>query len=122
MEQKQNINEIAAHLSTSFQRVMIGQVDEYCAFLVRIEGAYLFHEHPKDEMYLVLDGELALDYDGGRTVVLNRGDTLVAKAGELHRSRSEKGALVLIFKAMDILSDEKRSVERRITCTGREER
>jgi len=116
MEPKHNINEMISRLTRSFERMMVGQVDDYCAFLVRIEGAYLFHEHPKDEMYLVLDGELAVDYDGGRTVILKKGDTLVARAGEMHRSRSDKGAVALIFKAMDILSDEERIVESRVAC------
>lgn len=115
MEPKQNISEMVSRLTRSFERMMVGRVDDYCAFLVRIEGAYLFHEHPKDEMYLVLDGELAVDYDGGRTVILKQGDTLVARAGEVHRSRSDKGAVALIFKAVDILSDEERIVELRVT-------
>ena len=113
MEQKQNVNEMVSYLTKSFERMMVGQVDDYCAFLVRIEGAYLFHEHPKDEMYLVLDGELAVDYGGDRTAILRKGDTLVSKAGEIHRSRSDKGAVALIFKAMDILSNEERIVESR---------
>jgi len=98
MEQKHNINEMASRLTEPYKRLMVGQVDDYCAFLVRIEGSYLFHQHRKDEMYLVLEGELAVDYADGETVILKKGDSLVAEAGEKHRSRSEKGAVALIFK------------------------
>ena len=103
MEQKQNVHKMASRLTESFERVMVGQVDDYCAFLVRIDGSYLFHQHPKDEMYLVLEGELAVDYADGTTVMLGAGDTLVARAGEKHRSRSETEAVALIFKAEDCL-------------------
>ena len=98
MEQKQNVYDIASRLMEPFERVMVGQVDNYVAFLVRIEGSYLFHQHPKDEMYIVLDGEVTVDYDGGETVVLKKGDSLVAEAGRKHRSRSVEGAVALIFK------------------------
>jgi mannose-6-phosphate isomerase-like protein (cupin superfamily) len=96
--EKHNINEIASRLKEPFKRVMVGQVDDYCVFLVRIEGSYLFHQHPKDEMYLVLEGEVAIDQADGSSVILREGDTTVARAGEKHRSRSDEGAVVLIFK------------------------
>ena len=98
MEEKQNIYELASHLDESFKRVMVGQVDNYVAFVVRIDGSYLFHQHPRDEMYLVLEGELVVDYDDGNSVALKKGDCWTAEAGVRHRSRSKEGAVVLIFK------------------------
>jgi mannose-6-phosphate isomerase-like protein (cupin superfamily) len=98
MEEKQNIYELASHLDESFRRVMVGRVDNYVAFIVRIVGSYLFHQHPRDEMYLVLEGDLVLDYEDGKTVLLKKGDCWTAEAGVKHRSRSEKGAVALIFK------------------------
>jgi mannose-6-phosphate isomerase-like protein (cupin superfamily) len=98
MEERQNIYDLASHLDESFKRVFVGQVDDHCAFIVRIEGSYLLHQHPKDEMYLVLEGELAVDYADGTSVTLKRGDSLVVRAGVRHRSRSDDGAVALIFK------------------------
>lgn len=103
MEQKHNIFEMISRLEEPLKRVMVGQVDDYCAFLVRIEGSYLFHQHPKDEMYIVLEGELVVDYADGSKTVLRKGDTLVAHAGEKHRSRSDEGAVTLIFKNKAVL-------------------
>lgn len=115
MEQKQNLTQMLSLMKEPFRRMVIGQVDNYCAFLVRIEGSYLFHQHHKDEMYLVLEGELAVDYADGTTITLKPWDTLVARAGEKHRSRSDHGAVALIFKAIDILSNEEQIVESRAT-------
>jgi len=100
-----SIAETAAKLTEPFKHLIVGQVDSYCAYLVRIEGAYLFHQHPKDEMYLVLEGKIAIDYDDGTSVTLSRGESLVTRAGERHRSRSEQGALVLMFKARDLFAE-----------------
>jgi mannose-6-phosphate isomerase-like protein (cupin superfamily) len=109
MEKKHSISEVAARLESPFKHLVVGQVDDYCAYLVRIEGRYLFHQHPKDEMYLVLEGEITIDYGpaggDGTSVTLRRGEALVVRAGERHRSRSETGALVLMFKAQDLFAE-----------------
>jgi mannose-6-phosphate isomerase-like protein (cupin superfamily) len=105
MEMKQNISEVAARLTDPFKHLVVGRVDDYCAYLVRIEGNYLFHQHPKDEMYLVMEGVMAVDCANGGSVTLGPRDSLVVQAGERHRSRSESGALVLMFKAQDLFAE-----------------
>jgi mannose-6-phosphate isomerase-like protein (cupin superfamily) len=105
MREKVNITQVAGQLTDPFKHLVIGQVDDYCVYLVRIEGIYLFHQHSKDEMYLVLEGEMAVDYSGGTSVTLRRRESLVVQAGEKHRSRSEDGALVLMFKARDLFAE-----------------
>ena len=102
MAEKVNISKVAARLAEPFKHLVVGQVDDYCAYLVRIEGTYLFHQHPRDEMYLVLEGEMAIDYADGTSVMLGPMDSLAVRAGEKHRSRSGLGALVLMFKARDL--------------------
>lgn len=105
MPEKVNVTRLAAQVTDPFKHLVIGQVDDYCVYLVRIEGTYLFHQHPKDEMYLVLEGEMAVDYADGSSVVLGPRDSLVLQNGERHRSRSERGALVLMFKARDLFAE-----------------
>jgi mannose-6-phosphate isomerase-like protein (cupin superfamily) len=99
------IAKVAAKLTKPFIHTVVGQVDDYCAYLVRIEGTYLFHQHPKDEMYLVLEGEMFIEYDDGTSVTLGPMESLTVRAGERHRSRSEQGALVLMFKARDLFAE-----------------
>jgi mannose-6-phosphate isomerase-like protein (cupin superfamily) len=105
MAQKVNIAQVAARLTEPFKHFVVGQVDEYCAYLTRIQGTYLFHQHAKDEMYLVLEGEIGVDYADGTSVTVGQGESLVVRAGEKHRSRSEQGALVLMFKARDLFAE-----------------
>jgi mannose-6-phosphate isomerase-like protein (cupin superfamily) len=105
MAEKVDIIKVAARLADPFKHLVVGQVDEYCAYLVRIVGTYLFHQHPKDEMYLVLEGEMSVDYADGASVTLGPMESLAVRAGERHRSRSEQGALVLMFKAQDLFAE-----------------
>lgn len=97
--------DVARGLTEPFKHVVVGQVDDYCAYLTRIEGTYLFHQHARDEMYLVMKGEIGVDYDDDNSVTVGQGESLVVRAGEKHRSRSEQGALVLMFKAREMFAE-----------------
>jgi mannose-6-phosphate isomerase-like protein (cupin superfamily) len=103
--QKTVIAEAAELLSEPFTHAVLGQVDDYCAYLSRFDGTYKFHEHAKDEMYVVLEGEIFIDYYDGPSIPVHQGETLVVKAGERHRSRAEEESLVLMFKAVHLFAE-----------------
>ena len=104
-ERKTSIAEAAELLTQPFTHTVLGQVDDYCAYLSRFQGSYRFHEHAKDEMYVGLEGEVFIDYYDGPSVPLRQGETLVVKAGERHRSRADKESLVLLFKAAHLFAE-----------------
>ena len=58
------------------------------------------HDHPWDEAYYVVDGEVRFGMDG-REVLASAGDFLYAPGGTLHsfQGASEKPARMLIFDA-----------------------
>jgi mannose-6-phosphate isomerase-like protein (cupin superfamily) len=104
-ERKVIISEAAEMLTQPFTHTVLGQVDDYCAYLSRFEGAWKFHEHAKDELYVVLEGEIFVDYYDGPSVPVREGEALVVKAGERHRSRADEDALVLMFKAARLFAE-----------------
>lgn len=104
-ERKVSIAEAAAGLTQAFTHIPLGYVDEYCAYLSRFEGAYRFHEHVRDELYLVVEGEIFIDYFDGSSVLVREGEVTVVKAGERHRSRAERKALVVMFKAAHLFAE-----------------
>jgi mannose-6-phosphate isomerase-like protein (cupin superfamily) len=104
-ERKTSIDEAAELLTKPFTHTVLGQVDDYCAYLSRFLGSYKFHEHAKDEMYYVLAGEMLIDYYDGPSIPVRQGEVLVVKAGERHRSRAEDESLVLIFKAAHLFAE-----------------
>jgi mannose-6-phosphate isomerase-like protein (cupin superfamily) len=105
MTEKRNITALAATMARPFTHTVAGQVDDYCVYVTRFLGTYKFHSHNRDEMYLVLEGEAFIDFDDGRRVHLSPRDTLVVRAGEMHRSGADKDALVLMFKACDLFAE-----------------
>jgi mannose-6-phosphate isomerase-like protein (cupin superfamily) len=104
-ERKMDIAEVAESLAQPFTHSILGQVDDYCAYLSRFMGTYKFHEHAKDEMYVVWEGEIFIDYYDGPSIPVRQGEVLVVKAGERHRSRAEEEALVLMFKAAYLFAE-----------------
>jgi len=102
---KMNIAEARDQLTEPFTHTVLGQVDDYCAYLSRFLGTYKFHEHAKDEMYIVLEGEVFVDYYDGPSIPVRTGETLVVNAGERHRSRAEEESLVLMFKAAHLFAE-----------------
>ena len=104
-EKKTSVAQAAALLTQPFTHTVLAQVDDYCAYLSRFLGSYKFHQHLNDELYMVLEGEVLIDYFDGPSVPVRKGEALVVRAGERHRSRAEKEALVLMFKAVDLFAE-----------------
>ena len=104
-ERKTSIADSAAALTQPFTHKVLGQVDDYCAYLSRFDGTYKFHEHTKDELYLVLEGEIFVDFYDGPSIPVRQGEVLVVKAGERHRSRAVQNSLVLMFKAAYLFAE-----------------
>jgi mannose-6-phosphate isomerase-like protein (cupin superfamily) len=102
---KTSISEAAEALTRPFTHSVLGQVDDYCAYVSRFAGTWKFHEHAKDEMYVVLEGEIVIDYFDGPSISVGKGEALVVKAGERHRSRAEEDSLVLMFKAAHLFAE-----------------
>jgi len=104
-EKKNSVIQAAALLTQPFTHAVLAQVDDYCAYLSRFLGSYRFHQHLNDELYMVMEGEIFIDYYDGPSVVVRQGETLVVRAGERHRSRAEQESLVLMFKAVDLFAE-----------------
>jgi mannose-6-phosphate isomerase-like protein (cupin superfamily) len=63
-------------------------------------GEYPAHKHPKPEFFLILDGELEVDFSG-QSVVLGRGEGLTVPPGTVHRPFAKSRALVLKLEPVE---------------------
>ena len=53
------------------------------------EGQYRWHQHPdSDELFLVVAGELQIEFQGGTKHSLTEWQSLVVPAGTVHRTRA----------------------------------
>ena len=68
------------------------------------QGEYPFHRHTQqDEFFLVLDGEIVMDIEGGESVPLKHLQGYTVPKGVVHRPRSPQKSVVLMVEAIGIV-------------------
>ncbi len=64
-----------------WQPKVVAELNDYQFKLVRIEGDFVWHQHPHtDEAFIVLEGELRIDFRDG-SVTVKPGEMFVVKQG-----------------------------------------
>jgi mannose-6-phosphate isomerase-like protein (cupin superfamily) len=67
--------------------------------VVKVQGEFSWHSHPDtDDFFLVLQGELTLDLEGGHSVVLGPGQLFVVPRGMQHRPRAAQETHLLLVE------------------------
>ena len=67
--------------------------------VVKFQGEFPFHHHPDtDDFFLVLEGTVILDGEGGDSVTLGPGELCIVPKGMTHRPRAEAEAKVLLIE------------------------
>ncbi len=95
---KTSIDELLPMLKTRFSHLELSKVNDHSVYVMNFHGDFPFHEHTKDELYLVLEGEVRLRFHNQPDVILKKNECLTVPAYTSHSSGSEKGALVLMVK------------------------
>jgi len=64
-----------------------------------VEGDFHWHKHEgEDEFFLVLDGELEIEVDGGETFVLGPQQAVTIPRGVMHRPRAPKRTVIVMVE------------------------
>jgi len=87
-----------------WQPRVVAEMNEYQFKIVRIEGDFIWHDHPEtDEAFLVLDGELRIDFRDG-AVHIRPGEMFVVPKGVEHKPFAEKEVKLLLIEPRDTLN------------------
>lgn len=83
---------------------VIAEMNDYQFKLVRIAGEFVWHQHADtDETFLVLEGQLRIDFrDGG--VDLSAGEMLVVPRGVEHKPSADEEARVLLIEPRGVIN------------------
>ena len=82
--------------------------------LAKLKGAFDWHHHEsEDELFLILDGELALHFRSG-VVTLRKGQAIVVPRGIEHRPVADQEVHVLLFEPASTVNTGNVSSERTI--------
>lgn len=67
--------------------------------VVKFVGEYDFHSHvDTDDFFLVIEGEVTMDYRDRDSVTFGAGELVIVPAGVVHRPRADTEAKVLLIE------------------------
>jgi mannose-6-phosphate isomerase-like protein (cupin superfamily) len=83
---------------------VVAELNNYQFKVVRIEGDFIWHDHPEtDEAFLVLEGELRIDFRDG-AVLLRSGELFVVPKGVEHKPFAAAEVKLLLIEPRGILN------------------
>lgn len=96
-----NLKEEGAKVAEPYRNMVINRVNGSCLRLAVFEGDYRWHYHPKsDELFIVVEGCLAIDLDDGRELRLRPWESVTVPAMTVHRTRAIGRTVNLCFEEL----------------------
>jgi mannose-6-phosphate isomerase-like protein (cupin superfamily) len=97
----QNLNLISKEVKEEHKNLMIADVNDHCVRMaVMNEKTYPWHSHPaSDELFLIVEGELVIEFKDELPVRLNSGDFYKVPAGKVHRTIAIGRTVNLCFES-----------------------
>lgn len=92
-----NLKDKLAQFSEQWSPKTIAEMDGFQFRLAKLEGDFVWHSHADtDEAFIVIEGQLRIDFRDGSTT-LNAGEMLVVPKGVEHKPFAESECHVMIL-------------------------
>ncbi len=102
--QKVNIDEKLALFSDYWNPRIVGELNGQHVKLAKLKGEFIWHKHDEeDEMFLVLDGLLNMEFRD-KTVVINEGEFIIVPRGVEHRPVAPTEVSIMLFEPATTLN------------------
>ncbi|EKT4086706.1 TPA: cupin domain-containing protein [Stenotrophomonas maltophilia] len=83
---------------------VIAEMNDYQFKIVRIEGVFVWHVHADtDEAFLVVEGELRIEFRDGH-ILLRRGELYVVPKGVEHRTCADHEVWLMLVEPRGVLN------------------
>jgi mannose-6-phosphate isomerase-like protein (cupin superfamily) len=93
-----NFREKFGLIHEPWQPKVIAEMNDYQFRLVKLEGDFVWHDHQDtDETFIVLDGELRIDFRDG-AVTLKAGELFVVPKGTEHKPFAQREVKLLLIE------------------------
>ncbi|MEO7996303.1 MAG: cupin domain-containing protein [Gemmatimonadaceae bacterium] len=99
-----NLQEKSARIPEQWSPRVIAEMND-CQFkLVRIQGEFVWHSHADtDEVFLVVSGEMAIEFRDGR-VDLKSGEMFVVRKGVEHKPVATSECVMMLVEPRGVLN------------------
>jgi mannose-6-phosphate isomerase-like protein (cupin superfamily) len=93
-----NFGEKFGKFSDRWSPRVVAQMNDYHFKLARIEGEFVWHSHAEtDEVFLVVEGEMAIEFRDGR-VELRAGEMFVVPRGVEHKPTARRECKLMLVE------------------------
>ena len=83
---------------------VIAEMNDYQFKVVKLEGDFVWHDHPEtDEAFLVIDGELRIDFRDG-SVAIGPGELYIVPKGVEHKPYAAKEVKLVLIEPRGVLN------------------
>ncbi|PSH54427.1 cupin [Phyllobacterium brassicacearum] len=83
---------------------VVAELNDYQFKIARIEGDFVWHDHPEtDEAFIVLEGELRIDFRNG-AVHLKASEMFIVPKGVEHKPFAEKEVKLMLIEPRGVLN------------------
>ncbi|OBY91090.1 MULTISPECIES: cupin domain-containing protein [Pseudomonas] len=106
MTQRQPINlqDKLGRITETWQPRVIAEMNDYQFKVVKLHGDFVWHSHADtDETFIVLDGELRIDFRDG-PLTLRAGELYVVPRGVEHKPYAEQEVQVMLIEPRGVLN------------------
>jgi mannose-6-phosphate isomerase-like protein (cupin superfamily) len=87
-----------------WQPKVIAEMNDYQFKIVKLEGDFIWHDHrDTDETFIVLEGNLRIDFRDG-AVQLKAGEMFVVPKGVEHKPYAEREVKLLLIEPRGVLN------------------
>ncbi|UPV75808.1 cupin domain-containing protein [Halorussus limi] len=99
-ERKVNLDSAFDSFDEQWSPRLAAELNGQAVKLAKLEGEFVWHRHDDaDELFLVRDGRLRIEFEDREDVTLDEGEMLVVPAGVEHRPVVDEGETeVLLFE------------------------
>ncbi len=101
---KVNLREKLGQFSEHWSPKIVGSLNGQHVRLAKLQGEFVWHSHvSEDELFLVLDGTLEMQFRD-RTVVVEKDEFIIVPRGIEHCPRADEEVHILLFEPAETLN------------------
>ena len=101
---KINLEDKLSKFSEHWSPKVIAEMNDYQFKLVRIEGEFVWHDHPDtDEVFIVIEGTMQIEFED-QTIELREGEMLVVPKGVRHKPYAEAECKVMLVEPRGVVN------------------
>ena len=106
-----NINDKLNKFSDLWSPRVIAEMNDYQFKLAKVKGEFVWHSHEEtDETFIVLDGELLIEFRD-KKIKLNKGELYIVPKGIEHKPYAENECHIMLIEPKGIINTGEKSTK-----------